>query len=391
MRTVALGDIAEFINGAAFKPEDWGEGGARIIRIQNLNDPAKPYNRTRREVAEKYLVPPGTLLVSWSASLGVFEWNEPDTALLNQHIFKVIPNRVLVRQDYLRNMLARALVDMAKFAHGSTMQHVNRGEFLATRIPLPPLKEQKQIAAILDQADELRRKRQRALDRLNQLGQAIFVEMFGDPTTNPRAWPTAKASELADRITVGLVVRPASYYCESGVPAIRGTNIKESGIELSDVVYFSEQDNETALAKSRIWSNDIVIVRSGRPGLAAIVPPELHGANAIDVLIFSPNREKVVPQFIRDLINSEGGKRLVLSESRGQVQQHFNVGSLSTADFFVPPFNLQLEYQCRIQELHDQAIRLKSAALASDSLFTSLQHRAFRGELTGNSLKDAVA
>jgi type I restriction enzyme S subunit len=91
MRSVALGDVAEFINGAAFKPVDWGEDGSRIIRIQNLNDPRKPYNRTTRQVPKKYEVPSGTLLVSWSASLGVFEWNEPDTALLNQHIFKVLP------------------------------------------------------------------------------------------------------------------------------------------------------------------------------------------------------------------------------------------------------------------------------------------------------------
>lgn len=180
MSAVELGDVAEFINGAAFKPADWGEDGARIIRIQNLNDPTKPFNRTLRQVPSKYHVPKGTLLVSWSASLGVFEWNEPDTALLNQHIFKVVPDDRKVRQDYLRLMLAKALKDMEKHAHGSTMLHVNRGEFLATKIPLPPLDEQKRIAAILDQADELRRKRQCAIDRLNQLGQAIFHEMFGD-------------------------------------------------------------------------------------------------------------------------------------------------------------------------------------------------------------------
>ena len=92
MKMVALGEVAEFINGAAFKPEDWGEDGLRIIRIQNLNDASKPYNRTLKRVPSKYEVLPGTLLVSWSASLGVFVWNEPDIALLNQHIFKVVPN-----------------------------------------------------------------------------------------------------------------------------------------------------------------------------------------------------------------------------------------------------------------------------------------------------------
>jgi len=97
-----LGAVAEFINGAAFKPEDWSESGRRIIRIQNLTDPTKPYNRTTRAVAEKLRVRPGELLVSWSATLGVFEWGGPDDALLNQHIFRVVPDERKVdkrRQD----------------------------------------------------------------------------------------------------------------------------------------------------------------------------------------------------------------------------------------------------------------------------------------------------
>lgn len=274
---------------------------------------------------------------------------------------------------------------------GASQPQIVQRNLNEIEIPLPTLDEQKLIAAILDQADELRRKRQRAIDRLNQLGQAIFHEMFGDPTANPKGWPTVPATRLARRITVGLVVKPASYYQDHGVPAIRGTNIKQSGIDLSDVVYFSQLDNETKLAKSRIWTDDIVIVRSGRPGLAAIVPPELNGANAIDVLIFSVDEKLASPMFIRDLINSEGGKRLVLSESRGQVQQHFNVGSLSEAELFLPPIYLQQEYEARIYELQKFTDKYLAALDVSNNLFASLQHRAFQGELSASSLKEAAA
>ena len=84
---VPVGSVAQFINGVAFAPEDWHDSGLRIIRIQNLTDPAKPYNKTTRVVSDKLHVRAGDLLVSWSASLGVFEWEGPDDALLNQHIF----------------------------------------------------------------------------------------------------------------------------------------------------------------------------------------------------------------------------------------------------------------------------------------------------------------
>jgi type I restriction enzyme S subunit len=248
-------------------------------------------------------------------------------------------------------------------------------------IPLPPLDEQMRIAAILDQADELRRLRQRAIDRLNELGQAIFYEMFGDPATNPMGWPIECADNLCARITVGIVVKPASHYQDSGVPAIRGMNIKPNGIDLSEPVYFSEQANETTLAKTRVWEGDIVIVRSGKPGLAAVVPGELSGINSIDVLIVTPKQSLIKSRFLRDLINSPGGKRIILSESRGQVQQHFNVKSLSETEIFVPPIALQIEYENVLDAVELQHLHLIQAAGEAESLFKSLQHRAFQGKL----------
>jgi type I restriction enzyme S subunit len=150
VNTVELGAVAEFINGAAFKPEDWSDDGKRIIRIQNLNDSEKAYNRTSRPVSEKLHVQPGDILVSWSASLGVFIWSGPDVAVLNQHIFRVVPDFEIIDKSYLRHQLIGALADMQQHLHGATMLHVNRGDFLATKIPLPPLPEQRRIAQILE-------------------------------------------------------------------------------------------------------------------------------------------------------------------------------------------------------------------------------------------------
>ena len=235
--------------------------------------------------------------------------------------------------------------------------------------------------AILDQADELRRLRQRAIDRLKELGQASFYEMFGDPVTNPRGWPKKKCTSLCERITVGIVVKPASYYRSEGVVAIRGTNIKTDGINLNDAVYFSETDNEHRLSKTRVWEGDLVIVRTGKPGLAAVIPEELNGVNSIDVLIATPKQDKVRSYFLRDLINSPGGKAIVLSESRGQIQQHFNVGSLSDADLIVPPLSLQIAYEEVIGDIEIQSVKSRQAMDKATSLFNSLQHLAFRGGL----------
>ena len=149
---IAVGEAGEYVNGHAFKPADWGSNGKPIIRIQNLTNPHRPLNRTRLEVPSKYEVGPGELLVSWSATLDAFIWHgEP--ALLNQHIFRVIPNSELVEGRLLYYWLKQAIADLSDSAHlhGSTMAHINRGPFLAHPLPLPPKSEQSRIAERLDE------------------------------------------------------------------------------------------------------------------------------------------------------------------------------------------------------------------------------------------------
>ena len=194
---VALGDLARFVNGAAFKESEWGESGHRIVRIQNLTDPTKPYNRTERRVKDDLYVEPGDLLVSWSATLGVFEWAGPDVAVVNQHIFRVIPSHPALHRPFLKHLLRSAIQSMQRHTHGATMKHINRGEFLGTKVPLPPLEEQRRIAAILDKADELRAKRRAALDKLDSLTQSIFLDMFGDPGNPPQSMSIRELGDVA--------------------------------------------------------------------------------------------------------------------------------------------------------------------------------------------------
>ncbi|MBK5926870.1 restriction endonuclease subunit S [Rhodobaculum claviforme] len=297
-------------------------------------------------------------------------------------ILPVLPGCKLHR-NYLAHFLRQPeVVALAsQRATGANLPRLSPKALASFDIPLPPLEEQRRIAAILDQADALRRLRARALTRLDALGQAIFQEMFGDPFLNTRQWPRQAIGELCSRVSVGVVVKPASHYQDNGVPAIRGTNIKSDGIDLSDLVHFSEAANAGPLKKSRVWEGDVIAVRSGRPGLSAVVPPELDGANCIDILIASPKRDQLLPEFLRDFMNSSGGRGIVLSESRGQVQQHLNVKSLSEAMIIVPPLQMQQKYLERCRTLRERRTIAVRAAATLDSLFASLQHRAFRGEL----------
>lgn len=267
---VELGDLAEFINGFAFKPKDWQESGKKIIRIQNLTNPDKEYNLTELDIPNKYNVTKGDILVSWSATLDVFEWSRED-ALLNQHIFKVVPDYEKVNKRYFKYALKKAIDSMLKFSRGSTMKHVNRGDFLGTRIPLPPLEEQKRIAAILDKADRVRSKRQQAIDLADDFLRSVFLDMFGDPVSNPKGWKPAKMGDLIEFAKDGPHVSPK--YSDSGIPFLSTRHVKPSGVVWEDLKYVSQEEADVHWKKCKPQKGDVLYTKGGTTGIACPVPP----------------------------------------------------------------------------------------------------------------------
>ena len=176
-----LGEVAKYINGRAFKPEEWKQIGVPIIRIQNLNDPSAIFNYYDGEVEDRYRVNNGDLLVSWSASLGVYVWEQGD-ALLNQHIFKVEEYSDLALRDFLYFIVNYVMEEIKRHIHGATMQHITKPEFERLYIPLPPLATQQRIASELKdkmaQAEKLKEGIEEQLEAINAVPQAILKKAF---------------------------------------------------------------------------------------------------------------------------------------------------------------------------------------------------------------------
>ncbi|THJ66483.1 restriction endonuclease subunit S [Arthrobacter echini] len=376
-RRVRLGEVADFINGAAFKPEDWGPTGARIIRIQNLSDPSKAYNRTERIVPQKLHVRPGDLLVSWSASLGVFVWDQDDIALLNQHIFRVIPDDALVDKNYLRHMLSDALDSMKRHLHGATMMHVNRKEFLSTSIPLPPLDEQRRIAAILDKTDELRTKRREALAHLDMLTQSIFHSMFGGVLSR------ALLSDAIGRLVGGKnVVGP-----DDSPNAFRV-------LKISSVTSGQYLEAESKPLPEDYEPPSDHVVRDGDVIISRANTTELVGSSA---LAATTNGKSVLPDKLwRAVPTPRADSRFLLatlqspavrgeisrrSSGSGGSMKNISQPKLLSIPIALPPMELQQTFATRVAAV-ERLKELHRKHLAElDALFASLQHRAFRGEL----------
>ena len=212
---IKLGDVATYINGYAFKPEDRGEVGLPIIRIQDLTGNAYDLGFYDGEYPEKIEINDGDVLISWSASLGVYVWNR-GRALLNQHIFKVVFDKVDIDKNYFVYAVRQKLVEMGMKTHGATMKHIVKKDFDATLIPYPSLNEQAEIATNLNKVSRVIEARKQELQLLDDLIKARFVEMFGDPYLNPFGW---KKLKIKDAVTVepqNGMYKPQSDYVTDG-------------------------------------------------------------------------------------------------------------------------------------------------------------------------------
>lgn len=174
-----MGDVATYLNGYAFKPEQWEKSGLPIIRIQNLNDSTAIYNYYTGTLPEKYYVQNGDVLVSWATHFEAYIWKGPN-AWLNQHIFKVVFDKIVVNKVYFVYACEEALRQAFRNAHGfkPTMEHIKKADFDNAIVKLPPIDVQNQFAAFVTQTDKSKAAVQKALDETQLLFDSLMQKYF---------------------------------------------------------------------------------------------------------------------------------------------------------------------------------------------------------------------
>ena len=210
MKKIRLGDVATYVNGYAFKPSDRGEKGLPIIRIQDLTGNAYDLGFYDGDYPKRVEINNGDILISWSASLGVYIWNQ-GKALLNQHIFKVVFDKVDINKYYFVFAVKHNLNLMESKAHGATMKHIVKKDFDNTLIPYPSLQEQEKIAFRLSKVSQIIDQRQQELDKLDELVIARFVELFGDPITLNFRLKSQSMTELCEIIEERTILQQMNF------------------------------------------------------------------------------------------------------------------------------------------------------------------------------------
>ncbi|CMV48603.1 type I restriction-modification system%2C S subunit [Streptococcus pneumoniae] len=163
--------------------------------MQNLTKTSKGINYYSGTIDKKYIVEAGDILISWSGTLGVFQWCGR-SAVLNQHIFKVVFDKIDIDKSYFKYVVEKGLQDAVKHTHGSTMKHLTKKYFDNIMVSYTNLREQQRIASELDLLSKLILRRQEQLEELNLLVKSRFNEMFGDVILNEKEWKVSKWNEI---------------------------------------------------------------------------------------------------------------------------------------------------------------------------------------------------
>ena len=339
---IKLGDVATYINGYAFKPEDRGEEGLQIIRIQDLTGNSYDLGFYNGKYPKKIEINDGDVLISWSASLGVYVWNG-GKALLNQHIFKVKFDKVDIDKSYFVYAVRYKLNDMGKKTHGATMKHIVKRDFDATEIPYPPLKKQIEIAINLDKVLMVIKERKRELKLLDELIKARFVEMFGDPVKNPKGWEVVTIGDIVTEVRYG-TSKPA---VEGGkYPYLRMNNLTADGhLDLNDLKYIDIPDDE--IEKCVVRKGDVLFNRTNSIELVGkTVVFDLQEDMIIAGYIIRVRLNKrLLPEILSQYMNLEALKDILRSMAKGAVNQaNINAQELQSIKVYIPDMELQKQF-----------------------------------------------
>jgi type I restriction enzyme S subunit len=254
-----------------------------------------------------------------------------------------------------------------------------------TEIVLPPALEQRRIAAILDQADALRAKRREALAQLDSLTQSIFIEMFGDPVANPKAWPdTLKLGAVADIVSGVTKGRKIADAPTRVVPYLAVANVQDKALSLSGVKEI--EASEAEIDRYRLLRDDLLLTEGGDPdklGRGTLwndeIPECIHQNHIFRVRLTS---QAVLPLFLNWLVGSARGKKYFLRSAKQTTGiASINMTQLREFPLLLPPLALQQTFATRIQAVESLKTTHRAALAELDALFATLQHRAFSGGL----------
>jgi type I restriction enzyme, S subunit len=377
---VKLENLVSITSGFAFKSNLFSESeGVPLIRIRDVVRGETETFYTG-EYSNEFIINNGDILIGMDGDFNRARW-KGGRALLNQRVCRIKADESNLCDSYLYHFLPKALDSINEKTHAVTVKHLSVKGIRDIKIPLPPLTEQKRIAAILDKADAIRQKRQQAIALADQFLRSVFLDMFGDPVTNPKGFPQGTIRDLVESANYGSSAKASE---DTGhYPMLRMGNITYQGrLDLSDLKFIDLHDSD----------KDKFLVRKGDLLFNRTNSKELVGKTAVfeedNPMAFAGYLVRIRTNklgnnyYLSGYLNSAHGKKTLSNMSKSIVgMANINAQELQNIRIPLPPIELQNRFESIVKETNHRLLKHEKSRCKLDILFASLSKKSFAGQL----------
>ncbi len=382
----SLNEILSFRGGGTPRkdvPEYWSDeipwASVKDFKSLDLAKTQDSISRKGLEASASNLIPAGHVIIPTRMALGKAAINSIDMAI-NQDLRALIP-KVPLDSRYLLHAMIGLADEIVRYGSGATVKGITQENLGKLQIPLPPLAEQKRIAAILDAADALRAKRREALAQLDALLQSTFLTLFGDPVENPMGWPVVTIGDLLSSTAYGTSTK--AHEEKRGFPCLRMNNITYAGgWDFRSLKYVDLKPKE--VSKNTVHRGQILFNRTNSKelvGKTAVYRRDEPMAFA-GYLVRGITNAEADAEYISAFLNLPQGKAILQGMCKSIVgMANINAQEFKSISLPKPPIALQQRFAAVVKSVEHQKAAQRGHLTELDALFAALQHRAFRGEL----------
>jgi len=371
------------------KVEGYYDGNIPWIKSGDLKE--KEVNQATEFISElavkkssAKMVPKGAVLLAmYGATVGRMAMLGLD-ATTNQAVCSIIPDTEKACPKYVYYALLSKVPEFLRNAVGGAQPNINQAMIKDTEIPLPPLDEQKRIAAILGKADAIRRKRQQAINLADDFLRSVFLDMFGDPVTNPKSWEVKKLGEMIVKGPTNGLYKPASDY-GSGTRILRidgfydgvlSEQSKLKRVKITDAEMEKFGLTERSIVINRVNSKEYL----GKCGFAQHI--EESTVFESNMMNFKVDELKLNPRFLVQQLQMPNIKMQIATCSKDAVNQSsINQNDVKSFEVIVPTIELQNGYESVCKRFLASKSNYDDSSNLNGELFNSLSQKAFAGEL----------
>lgn len=382
---VAIGDVFEIARGGSPRPIDayitTEPDGVNWILISDASGDSKYITATKKRIRKdgvqrSRMVQPGDLVLTNSMSFGR-PYIMRTSGCIHDGWLVLTRRKDNVDSDFFYYLLGSKAIysEFKRRAAGATVKNLNIELVRGVQVPLPPMIEQRRIAEVLDRTEDLRAKRRAALAQAETLDLAIFLDMFGDPVTNPKGWSTVALEDLTATSSGGTPNRSEGAYFGGGIPWVKSGELHQGVVTVTEET-LTQRGLAESSAKLKPPGTVLVAMYGATVGTVGILGIEAATNQAICCI---QTKTGLDADYLVTLLRRLSP--MLLARRVGGAQPNLSQEFLRTLRIPIPPYGIQRDFARKLAAVENLKVAHRAGLIECDALCGSLQYRAFRGEL----------